>query len=96
MRYADEDRADGRNTMTRDADEDFCTPGATKPASPMLRDEATDWLLARLEDESSGVLRVEVENGLYRAKFVSGVTTFEGDWLPNLTDALCSLIGGMP
>ena len=30
MRYADEDRADGRNTMTRDADEDFCTPGAHK------------------------------------------------------------------
>ncbi len=28
MRFADEDRADGRNTMTREADEDFCTPGA--------------------------------------------------------------------
>ena len=28
MRYADEDRADGRNTLTRAADEDFCTPEA--------------------------------------------------------------------
>lgn len=30
MRYADEDRAGGLNTMTRDADHDFCTPGAHK------------------------------------------------------------------
>ena len=30
MRYADEDRAGGLNTMTRDADQDYCTPGAHK------------------------------------------------------------------
>ena len=69
---------------------------AAKPTEPMLQDEAVSWLFARLQAEPSSELRIEVDHGMYHAEFISGVTTFEGEELPNLTDALCALIGVMP
>lgn len=44
MRFADEDRAGGRNTLTRDADVDLCTPGVDFT----LRDEGSIFLLTPL------------------------------------------------
>ncbi len=65
-----------------------------RDAAPvLLRDEALTWLLSRLEDEPHGTLRISVDHGLFRATYATGVTPCEGDALPNLTDALCSLIG---
>lgn len=66
---------------------------ASRPVPPMLRDEATDWLLGKLEGESCGTLSVRVENGHYQAAYETPEQTVQGDWLPNLTDALASLIG---
>lgn len=65
---------------------------AAKPSSPMLRDEAADYLLSRLEDAPRAELRVYCDHGQYRAIYES----WAGEWVPNLTDALASLIERLP
>lgn len=61
---------------------------AAKPTDPMLRDEAIDWLLSRVEDAPRAELRIYADHGRFRATYES----WAGEWVPNLTDALCSLI----
>jgi len=58
----------------------------------MLRDEAIDWLLTRIENAARGELRVYADHGLYQATYES----WAGEQLPNLTDALASLIEVLP
>ncbi len=84
------ERAAGARNSGESRSED--AHAATKPQSPMLRDEAIDWLLARLDDAPRAVLRIEGDHGLYRAVYES----WAGNELPNLTDALASLIEVLP
>jgi hypothetical protein len=75
---------------------------AAKPSSPMLRDEAIDYLLSRVEDDSPAArLQVNVSHGQYRALYIEqpgdpGESKTVGEWVPNLTDALASLIERLP
>ncbi len=74
---------------------------ARKPQQPMLRDEAIDYLLSRLEDDPRARLQINVDHGKYRAMYVSqpgdpDQAKTESEWIPNLTDTLASLIGLLP
>ncbi len=74
---------------------------ARKPKQPMLLNEATVWLFGRLQDDPRSRLQINVDHGQYRAMYVSqpgdpDQAKTEGEWIPNLTDALASLIGLLP
>ena len=65
---------------------------AERPERPMLRDEALDWLGRRVDNAPRAELRIVSDHGRYRAIYES----WAGAWLPNLTDALASLIEVLP
>ncbi len=60
----------------------------------MLRDEAIETLLSRLEKEPNGRLVIDSDNGEFQAYYIaiSGNREFEGEWKPVLSDALSSLV----
>lgn len=62
----------------------------------MLRDEALDWLMDRLEAAPKATIIVSVEHGRYLASIEAGSSYVQGEELPNLTDALASLIEVLP
>lgn len=68
-----------------------------RSAAPILRDEAYDALLSRIEDDYSvASLTVRVDHGEFVAMLEGPEVVYvEGDRLPSLTDALCSLEGRM-
>jgi len=62
----------------------------------MLRDEALDVLMRRLDDASWATLNVRSDSGHYQAVYVEydaegGARSLPGDCKMNLTDALSSL-----
>lgn len=58
----------------------------------MLFDEAVYALTERLEAAPFATLRITVDHGEYQAFYATGVSPCAGEPLPNLTDALVSLV----
>jgi len=56
----------------------------------MLRDEAIEALLSRLQDESVATLTIHVDHGLFRASLTAATVT-RGEAEATLTDAVVSL-----